>query len=224
MKRLPLLLLPLLAALAVAMQNTPSQTNPAVPTVSFDCLWEAATPQEYTVTTRSDGSSTYLSRNPVAPKDPNVVQDPDYQFEFTMSPANSKKVFKLAEQAHFFNGNFEFTKHVMANTGKKTLTYSDPARHYRTVYNYSENKAIQDLTSLFQGISLTLEHGRKLQFKHKYDKLGLEQELKATEDEAQNRNLAELQLITPVLESIADDPSVLNIARERAKRLLGKSK
>jgi hypothetical protein len=80
------------------------------------------------------------------------------------------------------------------------------------------------LTNLFQGISLTIEFGRKLQFKHKYDKLGLEADLKAMEDAEANHNLAELQVIAPTLKDIADDPSVLNIARARARRLLAKSK
>jgi hypothetical protein len=36
-------------------------------------------------------------------------------------------------------------------------------------------------------------------------------------------NLEELQLIAPTLESLANDPAILNIARQRAKRLLAKS-
>ena len=36
----------------------------------------------------------------------------------------------------------------------------------------------------------------------------------------ENHNLAELQVIAPALQSIADDSSVMNIARQRAKRLL----
>ena len=108
----------------------------------------------------------------------------------------------------------------MANTGEKTLTYADQTRHFQTTYNHSENKAIQQLTAFFQGISSTIEFGRKLQFKHKYDKLGLEDELKAMEDAADSHNLNEIQIIAPTLKSIADDDSVLNIARRRARHLL----
>lgn len=223
MKNKLFLLLGILALLAPAGAQD-AKRNPAVATVSYDCLWEAATPQEFTITVKADGPTTYLSRNPVAPKDPNAAQDPDYQLEFTMSDANRNKIFRLAQQANYFNGNFEYTKHQMANTGKKTLTYSDPSRHFQTVYNYSDSKPIQELNDLFQGISITLEHGRKLAFKHKYDKLGLEAELKSTEDAAQSRYLVEVQVIAPVLQSIADDPTVLNIARQRAKRLLAKAK
>ncbi|HKR95502.1 MAG TPA: hypothetical protein VJW55_09080, partial [Candidatus Angelobacter sp.] len=95
-------------------------------------------------------------------------------------------------------------------------------RHYETTFDYSDNKAITEINDIFQGISYTLEHGRKLQFLHRYDRLGLEDELKGMEETADTENLQELQVIAPTLKSIADDTAVLNIARDRAKRLLEK--
>jgi hypothetical protein len=222
--------------------------NPAVPTVTFDSIWQSATPQEYVITTRSDGISTYLSRNPLGriqaeeegagkidkrwqneetPATPETKSsqdnDPDYHVEFTMSPATAQRIFKDAEKANYFNGSFDYTKHQVASTGRKTLTYADPIRHFQTTFDYSENNAVEDLAKLFLAISNTIEYGRKLEFKHKYDKLGLEDDLKAMEDAMENHNLAELQVIAPALQSIADDSSVMNIARQRAKRLLKKA-
>lgn len=210
-------------ASAVLSQTPEQQFHPRVPTVTFDLIWEQAVPQEYTIRTQADGPSTYVSRNPLKPVEPGEEKEPDYTLDFTMSPANQRKIFKLAQQANYFNGDFEYKAHAVANTGKKTLTYADQARHFQTAYNHSENKAIQELTSTFQGISTTVEFGRKLQFKHKYDKLGLESELKAMEEAAENHNLAEIEIVAPTLKSIADDTSVLNIARRRANRLLMKA-
>lgn len=216
----------------VASQNNSPRENPPIPTVTYECYWEAARPQDYVIKVQSTGNTTYLARNPSLPTGqeatPQAAQaaalDPDYQVQFMMSQPNRDKVLKLAEQANFFNGNFDFTKHALANTGRKTLTYADISRNFQTVYNYSENKAIQELTQLFQNIASTLEFGRKLAFKYKYDKLGLDAELKAMEDQAANHNLVEVQAIAPVLQQIADDPTVLNIARQRAKKILGKAK
>lgn len=210
-------------ASAVLSQTPEQQFHPRVPTVTFDLIWEQAVPQEYTIRTQADGPSTYVSRNPLKPVEPGEEKEPDYTLDFTMSPANQRKIFKLARQANYFNGDFEYKAHAVANTGKKTLTYADQARHFQTAYNHSENKAIQELTETFQGISTTVEFGRKLQFKHKYDKLGLESELKAMEEAAENHNLAEIEIVAPTLKSIADDSSVLNIARQRANRLLMKA-
>ncbi len=206
--------------------------NPPISTVTYECYWEAARPQDYVITVQSTGNTTYLSRNPSLPAEQaatpeaaeNAATDPNYQLQFTMSEANRDKIFKLAQQANFFNGNFDYTRHAMANTGRKTLTYADVSRHFQTVYNYSENKAIQELTQLFQNISTTLEEGRRLAFKYKYDKLGLDAELKALEDAAESHNLAEVHVIAPVLQQIAGDPTVMHIAREKAKKILAKAK
>jgi hypothetical protein len=214
----------LVLTLSCSAQNPDPVENPAIPTVTFNVLWEAATPQLYTITARSTGSAHYVSGNPVRKSvDPAQAADPDYTLEFTLSSPGAAKVFTLATQAGYFDGDFDYKKRV-ANTGAKTLAYADLKRHFQTTYNWSENAAIDQLTSYFQGVSSTIEHGRKLQFLHRYDKLGLEAHLKGMEDEAQRHYLAELQIIAPTLESIASDSSVLNIARQRARRLLQRAK
>jgi hypothetical protein len=219
-----LLLTSSVLALSATAQNPDPVENPPIPTVTFNCLWEAATPQLYTITARSTGTAHYVSGNPARKSDdPAQAADPDYTLEFTLSSPGAAKVFVLATQARYFDGDFDYKKRV-ANTGAKTLTYADLTRHFQTTYNWSENAAIDQLTSYFQGISATIEHGRKLQFLHRYDKLGLEAHLKGMEDEAQSHYLAELQIIAPTLESIANDSSVLNIARQRARRLLQRAK
>jgi hypothetical protein len=214
----------LVVALGATAQNSDQKFHPRVATVTFDLVWEQVTPQEFTVSTQADGPSHYLSRNPLKPVNPGEEKDPDYTLDFTMSAKDQQKIFKLAQQANYFNGDFDYKAHPIANTGKKSLTYADETRHFQTVYNHSENKAIQELTGIFQGISNTVEFARKLEFKHKYDRLGLEQELKAMEDAEENHNLAELQLAAPTLQKLADDTAVMNIARQRARKLLAKAK
>jgi hypothetical protein len=222
MKSFSLATLLVMLAATVFSQTPEQQLHPAVPTVTFDLFWEQASPQEYTIRTQAAGPSTYISRNPLKPVEPGEEKEPDYTIDFSMSPVNQRKIFKLAQQAKYFNGDFEYRAHAIANTGRKTLTYADGTRYFQTVYNHSENKAIQELTTLFQGISNTVEFGRRLQFKHKYDKLGLESELKSMEEAADGQNLAEIQIVAPTLKSIAEDTAVLNIARQRANRLLAK--
>jgi hypothetical protein len=222
MKRASLIVFLLISAAALALLGQDAQQNPVRPTITFDRVWEAYKPQNVTITVQSTGSARYVSRNPFTPPEPGA--DPDYTLDFTLSSRNQQKLFRDAREANYFNGDFSFKKHVVASTGKKTLTYSDPVRHFSTTYDYSDNKAIEEITNLFSGISSTIEHGRKLVYLHRFDKLGLEDELKAMEDAAESHNLAELQIIAPTLKSIQDDTKVLNIARQRAKRLLAKAK
>ena len=210
-----------LSALASSQQ---ADSSPAPPTVTFSCYWAAYTPQEYTITVQENGGVKYVSRNPAQPPDANGVRDEDYVFDFTMSPGNRAKIFELAEQANYFDGKFDYTKHAIASTGKKTLSYADNKRRFQTTYNWSENTAVDQLTKIFSGISATIEHGRKLLFLRRFDRLGLEAELKGMEQMAQNHDLAEIQIIAPTLENIANDAAVLNIARQRARRLLAMAK
>lgn len=204
-----------ITALLGQVQNQPQ--NASVPIVSFDLYWEAATPQNYTVTVDAMGASHYVSRNPTR-----AAQDgpEEYDLHFTMSGPSRDRVFNLVRELNYFQGQFDYKQHKIANTGAKTLHYTDATRDNSTSYNWSENKSIQELTRLFQGISNTLQSGERLKFKKRFDKLGLEKELKGMEDLAQNKDLAELQIIAPILQNIADDSSVLHVARERAKRLL----
>src|ERR1700739_4511676 len=196
------------------------QNAAAVPSITFDRLWSSFTPQSVTMTVSANGAGKYRSRNPEKTGD----EVDDFQTEFTMSRAARDKLFRYAKEASYFDGDFTFKKHVVASTGKKTLSYSDPARHLSTTSANSKNKAIQEITNILAGISATIEHGRKLQFLHRFDKLGLEDELKGMEAAAENKKLAEMQIYRPTLESIAGDTTVLNIARQRAKRLLTNAK
>ena len=204
----------------------PADTGRSV--VTFDRVWPAAAPPRYTITVDSSGRGHYVSRDAAdAAKTPEQAgpegasqADPDFELEFDLSPATRDLIFQLAKDANYFAGDYDYKAHRMADTGKKVLTYAGPGKTFQTTYNWSENKAIARLTRIFQGISNTIEHGRKLQFLKRFDRLGLEAELKGMEEMAQSGDLAEIQIIAPTLENIANDPNILNMARQRARRLL----
>lgn len=213
---------------SVFAQNSllPGDTGKSV--VSFDRVWKAATPPQYTITVDSSGRGRYVSweapdsSKPPQQGTPEAAQpaEPDFTLEFDVSPATRDLVFQLTKEANYFAGDYDYKAHRMADTGKKVLTYAAPGKTFQTAYNWSENKAIDRLTKLFGGISNTIEHGRKLQFLKRFDKLGLEAELKGMEELAQSGDLAEIQIIATTLENIANDVNILNIARQRARRLL----
>lgn len=209
----------LLLSLSLFAQDQKQPLNPPEPTITFDLYWAAATPQSYTITVQSSGQTSYVSRNPTS-ADANQSADPDFTLDFTLSPATRDRLFSLAKAADYFHGDFAYRKHAVATTGKKTLTYADPTRHFQTTYDYSENPTIEDVTRIFQGVSNTIEHGRKLQFLRRFDKLGLDKELKGMEELAQNGYMIEIQIIATTLQNIANDPAVMNIARQRAQHLL----
>jgi hypothetical protein len=74
-----------------------------------------------------------------------------------------------------------------------------------------------------QSLSATLEFGHRLQYDRRYQKLALDEELKHMEELARTNQLVEVTAIQPILDQIIADPSVINVTRARAQRLLERS-
>jgi len=202
----------LILATAAASQ---AQPNPA--TVSFSLDFPQSIPDHYVVTVSSDRRATYDSTGKLTPQsDPG---DP-FRDEFTVTPDTCKRIFDLTAKAKYFEGQIDSGNKKLASTGVKILKYSEGSRKTEATYNYSPLQPVQQLTAIFQNISTTLEFGRRLDYYHHHQKLALEEELKHMEDAAKSNNLAEIQAVAPILKSIVDDHSVMNISRARAQRLL----
>lgn len=140
-----------------------------------------------------------------------------------VSPATRERIFDLAARANYFSGDINYAKRNIANTGEKILTYKDAQRSTEAKYNYSTNPTVQQLTALFQGLSTTLEYGRRLEEDYHYQKLALDEQLKGMEEQADQNVLVEVEAVAPILKKIAADSSVLNVTRARAQRLLAKA-
>lgn len=186
-------------------------------TVTFILDFSGSNPSHYEIVTNSDGKGSYTSNGQLShdsePADPVVL-------EFTVSECVRAQIFELAKKAHYFEGKIDSGRTNLANTGNKTLIYKDSSHSSQATYNYSPVQPVQDLTTIFQGLSTTLEFGRRLTYFKKYQKLALDDDLKRMEQMQREKNLGDLQAIAAVLKSIADDTSVMNVSRARALRLL----
>jgi len=202
-----------------AQHHSKPQQRPAVPTVTFTLNWPSAEPHRYIIEVDSTSNGAYHSWTADSTAE-RADADDSYVLKFAVSPAARDRIFALAGQLKYFNGDFEYHKRPVASTGDKTLAYADSDQHYETRYNWSENAGIDELTLLFQGMSATVESGRRLEHLHRFDRLGLDEELKNLEHAAVEHRASELQIIAPVLLEIADDPAVLNMARQRARHIL----
>lgn len=189
-------------------------------TVTFTFDFPGSTPDHYSISVESSGHASYTSGSKGS--DASDSDEP-FHYDFKISDANRTRIFDLVARARYFAGEIDYSKHAVANTGTKTLLYKDAQRSVRASYNYSSNQPVQSLTTLFQSMSSTLEFGRRLQFEHKYQKLALDEELKRMEEGAKQNSLEELQAVAPILKRIIADPSVINVTRARAERLLAKS-
>jgi hypothetical protein len=189
--------------------------DPAIITFSLD--FPNSSPEHYSIAVQSDGHSHYESSGKISAD--SDVRD-DYQTDFTFSDPTRARIFELAAQAHYFSGKVDSGNKKLAFTGAKKLIYKDGQRNSSADYNYSQQPAVQQLTTLFQSVAATLEFGRRLTYFHRYQKLALDDELKRMEDQAKRGDLVELQAVSPVLQHIYEDTSVMNVVRARALRIV----
>lgn len=193
----------------------PQRTFTPEPIVSFSLELPGSVPPYYSISLESTGKAAYRS----SPVQGDMEGDP-YIMKFVASQTARTRIFELAKKLHYFKADYEYHKGRLANTGIKTLYYTDEKTNNSTTYNYSSNQNIQELTHIFQGISTTLEFGRRLQYYFDHQKLGLDDELKRMDQMAQEGELDELQAVAPILEKIAGDPQVMHIDQDHARRLL----
>jgi hypothetical protein len=205
-----------LLALLAFLSAIPLRASDAA-TVTFSLDFPNSNPDHYSISVESDGHAKYESSGKISDQS----DDRDtYQTEFTASDATRTRIFDLAAQAHYFSGKIDSGNKKIAFTGAKKLSYQDAQRNSSANYNFSPQPAVQQLTTLFQSVGATLEFGRRLAYFHRYQKLALDDELKRMEDEARRGEIAELQAVKPVLQQIYEDPSVINVVRARALRLI----
>lgn len=205
-----------LAIAPAAAQQEPPAVPAAQPTITFTFDFPQSRPEHAVVTVDAGGRARYQSSGPLFADSSDA--DP-YSADFAMSGATRDRIFALAAQLDYFHGDFDYKKHRIAFTGKKTLEYVAADKSSSTSYNWSEDPTVRELTAIFQNIVNTQESARRLLFLRRFDRLGLDAQLKSMEDMAKSDTLGELQSIAPLLRQIADDPGVMHVARERAARL-----
>jgi hypothetical protein len=234
----PFQIVGLLIVASILFSSSPAYSQaeaPAVVTFSLD--FPTSQPEHYSIRVQSDGSGRYQSSGRLS-ADPDETDSHDtdshnndshdndshnndsFDLDFTVAEGTRQKIFQLAAKAGYFQKDVDSHHKSLAFTGKKTLGYKDARRSGESTYNYSTKPAVQDLTSLMQSLSTTLEFGHRLQYDHHYQKLALDEELKSMEELARANQLIGVTAIQPILDQIIADPSVINITRARAQRLL----
>src|SRR4051812_37300558 len=197
--------------------------------VTFRFLYKQVHPARYEITIHSDGNASYESQDDAPVINASTPENPAYQKpateeeqtsapevkgdvfhrNFQITPTLKNRIFELAKLANYFDGDFDFRKHNIAFTGKKTLVYSDGVHSTQASYNWSENQPVNELTEIFAHISQTLEFGQRLAFEHRFQKLELDKELTSMEEFAKHGGLAELHVIAPLLQQLSNDRSII---------------
>ena len=217
------------ALLVLLLASAAPAQPPAPATLTFHFQRPGLPVPEYTLTVHEDGTATYDAIYSPPPPDPHAgysaaaaqtAAPAQVTLLITLSPQTTARLFERVRATGLLRMACESKAKNIADTGAKALTYTGPDGSGHCTYNYTENKSIAGITETFQGIAQTLDQGRSIDLKHRYDRLGLDHELSILADAVHDGRAIEVAAIAPVLQSLCDDTQVMERVRKRAAGLL----
>ena len=212
--------------LVLALLAAQSAQSPVQPELVFHFERPGLPVPVYTFTLHADGSGTYtasyLSSTPASKYSPYpaaAAAPVETSRPITLSAKTTSLLFDRVRSSDHLQTCEAKLKNI-ANTGAKTISYTGPEGSVRCTYNYTENKSVATITDTFQAIAETLDEGRNIEQKHRFDRLGLDHELAMLADNVRDGRAMEVATIAHVLQSLVDDTQVMDRVRKRAAGLL----
>ena len=203
-------------ALAVQLHAAPA----ADPVVQVDFSNPELSPPQWTLVLHADGSGHFRSQVGSASRTGlKEIEAPNVDRDIQVSREFAGRVFAAAESHKWFNTPCESHLKV-AFEGWKTFTYDGPQGQGSCTFNYSRDKEIQTLGESMQAVAETILEGARLEVLLQHDRLGLDQETEFLTEAVQDGRAQQVCAIRDILERLAQDDSVLERVRKRARELL----
>lgn len=158
-------------------------------------------------------------RNGTGQYDIRQLEDEAEPQPFEVNPALAAKLFEMAADLKNFDGVELDVKRRLANLGAKTFRLEDGSRASEVTFNYTLNPTAQQLQVIFEGLGRQQEHMNLLQHRLRFDRLGVNDALLRFEVDLNKKTIPEPERLLPVLEQIAADTRVVEIARHRARAI-----
>jgi hypothetical protein len=178
--------------------------------ITYTKIFKGSVPESVELIIREAGKCTFDIRQ--------LAEDPKAT-EFEVGQPIREKIFSLAKELNNFHSLDLDTHRKIANLGAKTFRYEKDGVVNEVTYNYTVNTPASQLQQIFEGLSYQQDHLQTLQRTLKYDRLGLYDALGYLEADLDNGVIPEPEHLLPVLEQIANDTHVIEIARSRARAI-----
>jgi hypothetical protein len=204
-----------LASVAASLLFSPAlpaaQAGNSLPRLTYTKIMKGSVPEYIRLTVDSTGAGTFDGHQLSEAPNPRSLQ---------LSPAVTRRLFDLANQLDDFRSIQLESRKKVANLGEKTFTYQKGARTTSVEFNYTENRAAEELTNLFEGIASVEEHIAGLEYSARFDPLGLPHQLHLAATDLHEHNLIDPQLMAPILKKIVGNNRYLHIAQVQAQDIL----
>lgn len=199
-----LLAMPALAAQAAA---------PAVPArVTYTRSFKGSQPAFFQIEVNQDGRASYQGKD--------MDADPLVTLPFTASPAAVRLIFQSAAALEDFAGAKLQSKQKVAYTGDKMLAFDDATHHSAQDFTYTKLPPAAALEALFEKIATTGDDAIRLQRAMQYQPLDVLDRMNQIQEDWDGSQMAEPQLLAPVLQDMVANTAVMDSARHRAEKLL----
>ncbi len=179
-------------------------------TITYRRVFKGSSPEFIEIKLSEDGTASYDIRQSSEDADPQPFQ--------VGAPVQAR-IFALAAELHNFDAVDLDVHRRVADLGQKTLRYEKDGQVHETQFNYTINHSATQLQTIFEGLAQQLEDRDLLQRRLRYDRLGVNDALAQFELHLSQRILPEPERLLPVLDSIASDSKLVDVARERARAL-----
>jgi hypothetical protein len=179
-------------------------------TVTFRRVFQGSSPEFIEIKVSDAGTATYDIRQ--------ISEDSAPQ-SFEVGPAVRAKIFQLSMELHNFEGADLDVHRRIAYLGEKTFRYEKGSEVHETHFNYTIDHTATQLLMVFDGLAQQEQDLLNLEQKLKYDRLGVNDALRQFEDDLGRRTLPEPERLLGVLDRVAADARVVDVARQRARAL-----
>jgi hypothetical protein len=179
-------------------------------TITYRRVFKGSNPEFIEIKIGEDGTATYDIRQ--------LSEDADPQ-PFQVSNAVRAKIFELAGELHNFAGLDLDVHRKIADLGQKTFRYEKGAEVNEAHYNYTLDRTATQLALIFEGLFQQQRDLTLLEQKLKYDRLGVNDALHQFEQDLGQHTIPEPERLLPILDRIAADSRVIDVARQLARAL-----
>lgn len=184
---------------------------PGMPVITFRKVFKSSSPEYVEIKLAQNGSGTFDIRQLDEQPKPQPCQ---------ASPAITAKIFALAADLHDFQGIQLEARRRIADLGQKTFRYDKDGQSYQASFNFTLNSNANRLLSIFEGLSLQDQYLDQLRSTMRYDPLGLNDVLVRLQSDLGSHLLPDPVALVPILNEIASDRALLDIARGRATQIV----
>jgi hypothetical protein len=180
----------------------------ADPTIFYSKSFPGSSPAYVEITVARDGTAVYKEK-----------PDDDQPVKLKLKAEEAEAIFGLAEKLDRFKNKLESGLPV-AKMGEKTFRWVEDKPLHEQKFNYSTEESCRELQEWFEKIVETEMHLFALERTARFDKLGVNKALLQLEASWDKKRLVALEQFYPWLNRIIKGDSYLNMARERAEKLL----